>query len=116
MKHIPACLLPLTIVIAACTSCAVTDSGSRTDNPVVGRWEGKSGALDVTIVLREDKTCEGLEQGITRLGRWQQKGPSVIIALDGDVLYGGLISRREMLITRENTGKTITLMKTNAAN
>lgn len=111
------CILHLLVILTAlaCTSC---NDGPQTQpaNPLLGQWKGKSGALDVQVMLYPDGICEGLEKGMTRRGRWQQKGPSVIIAFDGDILYGGLISRREMLITRENTGKTITLLKTGTTN
>ena len=107
-------MLLLALMVVVCASCnqASTGSQSQSSNPVLGEWTGKSGARDVTFKLHPDGTCEGLEPGITRLGRWQQKGPNVIIALDGDVFYGGLISRREMLITPENSRRAITLKKT----
>ena len=103
------CLLPVLIALA-CASC--TEVQTQPGNPLIGQWQGMSGTREVTINLYPDGTCEGLEEAITRRGRWQQKGPSVIIAFEGDALYGGLISRREMLITMESTGRTITLAKT----
>jgi hypothetical protein len=108
MKHNSAYLLLATVVIAACTSCAVTNS----DNPLVGQWAGKSGAREVIIALHPNGSCDGLEPGMTLLGTWTQKGPNVVITFDGDVLHGGLISRREMLLTKESSGQTITLVKT----
>jgi hypothetical protein len=82
------------------------------DNPLLGQWTGKSGSQDVTITLHPDGSCDGVEPGVTRLGRWTQKGPNVIIAFDADAYYGGLISRREMLITKESSRQTITLVRT----
>ena len=108
-------LLLWALIMVACASCNETSTGNQpqSGNPLLGQWQDTSGARNVTITLHPDGTCEGLEPGVTKLGRWQQKGPNVIIAFDGDVLYGGLISRREMLITRESTKRTITLKKTN---
>ena len=100
-------MLLLIPTIVACLSC----TGPPLGNPLVGQWAGKSGSRDVTITLHPDGRCDGLETGLIRRGRWKQKGPNVIIAFDADVLYGGLISRREMLITQESSGKTITLVR-----
>ncbi len=108
MKHKTAHLLLPTVMIIACASCAVTKSG----NPLTGQWTGKSGARKVTIALHPNGSCDGLEPGLTMLGTWTQKGPNVVIRFDGEVLYGGLISRREMLLTKESSGRTITLVKT----
>jgi hypothetical protein len=112
IKHISAHLLLLFAVIAACTSCAVTDSGNRSDNPLVGHWAGMSGTREVLIALHPDGRCDGLEPGVTLLGTWTQKGPNIVITFDGEVLHGGLLSRREMLLTKESSGQTITLTKT----
>jgi len=95
-------------MIMACASCTVTNS----DNPLVGQWAGKSGAREVTIALYPNGSCDGLEPGVTLLGTWTQRGPNIVITFDGEVLHGGLISRRELLLTRESSGQTITLVKT----
>jgi len=110
MKNSPLHLLLLLVVIAACTSCAVTSSSYP--NPLVGQWTGQSGTREVTIALHPDGSCNGLEPGVTLMGTWTQKGPSIVITFDGEVLHGGIISRSEMLLTKQSSGQTITLAKT----
>ena len=108
MKYESVYLLLLTVMIMACASCTVTNS----DNPLVGQWAGKSGTQEVIIALHPNGTCDGLEPGVTMFGTWTQKGPNVAITFDGELLHGGLISRRAMLLTKESSGQTITLVKT----
>ena len=108
MNYKPAHLLLLAVAITACSSCAVQNQ----ENPVLGQWKGNFGAREVTIVLHPGGTCDALEPGVTMHGTWAQKGSTVIVTLDGDTLHGGLISRREMLVTRGASGRTITLHKT----
>jgi len=110
MNHRSTHWLLLLAVIAACTSCAVTNSSNP--NPLVGQWTGASGAREVTIALHPDGSCNGLEPGVTLMGIWTQKGPSIVITFDGEVLHGGIISRSEMILTKQSSGQTITLAKT----
>ena len=102
--------LLLLVVIAACTSCAVTNSGNP--NPLVGQWTGTSGTREVVIALHANGTCDGLEPGMTLMGTWTQQGPNIVITFDKEVLHGGIISRSEMILTKQSSGHTITLAKT----
>jgi hypothetical protein len=111
MSQKPARLLLLTIVITACTSCATPNRGNP-ENPLIGQWKGNFGAREVTIAIHPRGTCDALEPGVTMHGTWIQKGSNVTLTLDKETLYGGLISKREMLLTRGDSGQTITLLKT----
>jgi hypothetical protein len=108
MSHKLAYLLLLTAVMMVCTSCAVQNQ----ENPAWGQWTGSFGAREVTIALHPRGTCDALEPGVTKHGTWTQRGSDVILTLDEDTLYGGLISRQEMILTRGDSGQTITLVKT----
>ena len=107
MKHCLTYLL-LTVALMACASSTTPNQ----ENPLVGHWQGNFGAREVTIALHPRGTCDALEPGVTMHGTWTQKGSNVTITLDGDTLYGGLISRQEMLLTKGGSGQTITLLKT----